>query len=107
MLKKLERDDFLEMDRPILVMLEDKRMGLVNHLHEEHALVDVYSGNDHDGQLHIPYRNFMDVPMIGLLAGLKGVDRSDDAAAPKDTVPSFIRRHDDPDLPDYIKARYR
>lgn len=65
------------------IMLEDRRMGLCSHTNETHALVDVYRGNDHDGMLHIPYENIIDVPMLGLVAGLKGVDRSEDMAIPK------------------------
>jgi hypothetical protein len=87
--KKYDRESFLDLmadsPTPLPVMLEDRRMGMCNHVTDTHVLVDVYSGNDHDAQLHIPFSNFLDVPLLGLVAGLEGVDRSEDAKAPKAT----------------------
>lgn len=87
----MTRDEFMDIfDGCLPVMLEDKRMGWCAHVNDTHALVDVYSGHDHDGMLHIPFANFLMVPLIGLIAGLKGVDRRDDAEFQKHGIPAHV-----------------
>lgn len=80
--KRLTRDDLAARFTAdtVAVMLEDGRMGLVTQLQDDVALVDVYRENDHQAQLRVPFGNFVDVAGMGLMVGLKGVNRSEDEA---------------------------
>lgn len=75
-MKKLETQaDFEEVmslcDTVPVVQLEDRRMGMCNHVVEEGVLVDAYRDNDHQCIL-IPFRNFFHLGGGALYAGLKG-----------------------------------
>ncbi len=79
-MKKLDRLSFEAIcnksSSPLVVTLEDGRMGMCNHWDDERVLIDVYRGNEHEC-VGVPFSNFIDTPM-GLIVGLKGSERNAD-----------------------------
>lgn len=52
------------------VIIEDNRMGLINHWNDETVMVDMYRGNDLE-TVHVPWKNLLMTP-LGIVIGLKG-----------------------------------
>lgn len=72
-MRKLEtRADFEAIDAPgpLLVMLEDRRIGGCNHWHDDGVLVDVYNGDEEPITIQVPFKNFFHLGGCALFAGL-------------------------------------
>jgi hypothetical protein len=52
------------------VIIEDQRMGLINHWNDETVMVDMYRGNDLE-TVHVPWKNLI-MTHLGIIVGLKG-----------------------------------